>query len=110
MKLTVSPQQKTYNLRPPTPPPVKRSASSSATPEKRQRRSRTRSRSLSVRVETDEPELRIKTEPVEEDGLRQSDFAVEETLAEKGIKDWKPDVDVTFKGSFPFAIHSLYKP
>lgn len=88
-------KQKTYTLRAPTPPPratplreTKRRATS--------RSSRTRSRSLSVRREAEAMEeddgIEIKEEP------STPAPALEDEDEEVNIKDWKPDVDVAYKG------------
>ncbi len=46
-----------------------------------------------------EPELRVKAEPMDPDPRFESARRdAEEEMGEKGIKDWKPDVDVTYKG------------
>ncbi|WWC66492.1 uncharacterized protein I206_100394 [Kwoniella pini CBS 10737] len=114
-------KDKSYSLRPPTPPPepiqvpspTKRKApSSSSRVFRTPRRARTRSRSGTTQMEDvdasitpplqtmdnvdqdtiDEDGVRVKAEPVDYDADRT------ESMEETNIKDWKPDVDVTYKG------------
>ncbi|OCF38602.1 hypothetical protein I317_07630 [Kwoniella heveanensis CBS 569] len=46
----------------------------------------------------DDGEIRVKDEPVDFEGLPPTEAAVEEIQEETNIKDWKPDVDVSYKG------------
>ncbi|ODN77894.1 hypothetical protein L202_05001 [Cryptococcus amylolentus CBS 6039] len=109
-------KNKDVSLRPPTPPPpvlsehpsskrkssTRRSATASATP--RGRASRSRSRSVTVRPEEDEPvneqleqftedsvNVHVKPEPIDPD-------EEDEYGEAQNIKDWKPDVDVSYRG------------
>ncbi|WVQ62078.1 uncharacterized protein L199_000213 [Kwoniella botswanensis] len=114
-------KEKSFSLRPPTPPlevipeqsPSKRKApSSSGRSSKAPRRARTRSRSVATELEEvdqanspalqtvddgnedaiDQDGVRVKAEPVDHDADRT------ESMEETNIKDWKPDVDVSYKG------------
>ncbi|WWD17775.1 hypothetical protein CI109_102216 [Kwoniella shandongensis] len=115
-------KQKSFSLRPPTPPPPeppvsqspsKRRAASPSTRSrsaKTPRRSRTRSRSVTARPpdEGDSPPLQaLDTDTaaaVADDGIKvkaepeEYDSGVTESVEETNIKDWKPDVDVAYKG------------
>ncbi|WWC58488.1 uncharacterized protein I303_101031 [Kwoniella dejecticola CBS 10117] len=114
-------KEKSYSLRPPTPPPEaaledptskSKASASSAKTSKTPRRSRTRSRSVTTQLEEvdeggspplqpmdnagqdviDEDGVRVKAEPMDYDADRT------ESMEETNIKDWKPDVDVSYKG------------
>ncbi|WWC86368.1 uncharacterized protein L201_001244 [Kwoniella dendrophila CBS 6074] len=115
-------KDKSYSLRPPTPPPeplpeaspTKRKAASSGSSRtsKTPRRARTRSRSVTTQREelddinsqplqnidnanqdfVDEDGVRVKAEPMDYDAGKT------ESIEETSIKDWKPDVEVTYKG------------
>ncbi|KAK8866026.1 hypothetical protein IAR55_001177 [Kwoniella newhampshirensis] len=113
-------KQKAFSLRPPTPPPEpisepspsKRRATSPSTrsrTSKTSRRSRTRSRSVTARptVEADSPPLQaVDNDPIVtlDEGIRVKsepddyDSGLTESVEETNIKDWKPDVDVSYKG------------
>ncbi|WVR05986.1 hypothetical protein IAU60_003014 [Kwoniella sp. DSM 27419] len=115
-------KNKSFSLRPPTPPSttiplpepstLKRKGASSSRSNKASRRATSRARSRSVQLrETDEDmspplqdipptgttgddtEIRVKAEPDTDEYQ-----PVELTQEEISIKDWKPDVDVTYKG------------
>ncbi|OCF55347.1 hypothetical protein L486_06827 [Kwoniella mangroviensis CBS 10435] len=114
-------KEKSFSLRPPTPPPEvipepspskRKAPSSSGRSSKAPRRARTRSRSVATELEEvdeanppalqnvnngnedaiDQDGVQVKAEPVDYDADRT------ESLEETNIKDWKPDVDVSYKG------------
>ncbi|WWC99801.1 hypothetical protein V866_006709 [Kwoniella sp. B9012] len=114
-------KEKSFSLRPPTPPPEvipepspskRKAPSSSGRSSKAPRRAHTRSRSVATELEEvdqanspalqtvdngnedsiDEDGVRVKAEPVDYDADRT------ESMEETNIKDWKPDVDVSYKG------------
>ncbi|WWD09523.1 hypothetical protein V865_007650 [Kwoniella europaea PYCC6329] len=114
-------KEKSFSLRPPTPPPEvipepspskRKAPSSSGRSSKAPRRARTRSRSVATELgevdqanppalqtvdngnedTIDEDGVRVKAEPVDYDADRT------ESMEETNIKDWKPDVDVSYKG------------
>ena len=118
---------------------VSKRSTASSRPPKRSRSSRNRSRSASVRAdshanmgEVREPDgspplvamdegvvpgdgvdpdmVRVKEEPGESPTPKERTPEVED---ERGIKDWKPDVDVTFKGAlglFPSSTIHPHRP
>ncbi|ORY33710.1 hypothetical protein BCR39DRAFT_518730 [Naematelia encephala] len=101
-------KNKSYSLRPPTPPPEstplreqtpKRSRTRSTSTTTRPRSTPTKrarsSRSTSVRSDVES----IGSPPLVSEEVQVKDER-EETpeVEERGIKDWKPDVNVTFKG------------
>ena len=68
-----------------------------------------------MRAETTEPELQVKTEPADLPGGPSNVAERDEMLGERGIKNWKPDVEVTFKGScdhhhHPSVMYRMGKP
>ncbi|WRT64256.1 uncharacterized protein IL334_001187 [Kwoniella shivajii] len=114
-------KDKSFSLRPPTPPPEpipepspskRRPTTSSSRVSKTPRRSRTRSRSVATQLEEMDQDgsppmqglSHTAQDVVDEDGLRikaepdLDDTDITESVEETNIKDWKPDVDVTYKG------------
>ncbi|ORX36089.1 hypothetical protein BD324DRAFT_630107 [Kockovaella imperatae] len=97
-------KQKSYSLRPPTPPPRStplREASARSSRKRKNRSSRSRSRSVSVAGtstgDEDGPEgsEEVKDEPP---STPRVGGPAEDESEDVDIKDWKPDVDVSYKG------------
>ena len=98
-------KEKAYSLRAPTPPPA---IEPSTTPSKRKRPNagsdRSRTRSASIVERTESPPLIDVDEDVKPDiseagpSRTTSDLAGEDEGEEVRVKDYKPSVEVSFKG------------